>query len=440
MRNTNAQRVLGALIVAAALAACGGGDGGTSTTGSSGSGGNAGSGGGNSGGSGNGGSVTPTAVTYMGVISFGDTIAVTLDSPAAGKLKIRFVDSTFGLGGTLVGDYTLSGGVYAVSHLAADSADPPPAFVSAVLSGISATFTVSGATLSGEIAGLPKQLGGGKLSGHVTASSVSTATSLASLAGLYTFQRTQSTYYASSGNLQIQYGMVGQTRIDADGTVRMCQTSAYSDTCSGLLTGALTLADQTRYPGAYALTMGGKVWGRVFPLQQGNVQTLYFDHNQLDTSSNQITGSGVFRPAQTLTMDQVTGTWTCSQPSVGVIPITGIGMPLAPDGTLQSETLTISASGEITSATSAQTSSLALNYAGNLLGYTALAAVPGAMSADWIVPAIPPAITTGIRTQTFLPIDANAMAYYAEVKGQRQTAQAVTVDWTYIAQGTCRRG
>ena len=136
--------------------------------------------------------VTPAAVTYMGVVSFGDTVAITLDAPGAGKLKIRFADSAFGLSGTLIGDYALNAGVYTVSNLVVDGADPPPAFVSAVLSTITATFTVSGTTLTGEIGGLSKQLGG-KLSGHVTASSVSTAVSAASLAGTHKFLRPQAT-------------------------------------------------------------------------------------------------------------------------------------------------------------------------------------------------------------------------------------------------------
>lgn len=90
MKIATTQRVLGALAISVVLAACGGGDGAGSVADSSTGNGSTGAGGsGGSGGSG-GGTVTPTAVTYMGVISFGDTIAVTLDAPASGKLKIRF--------------------------------------------------------------------------------------------------------------------------------------------------------------------------------------------------------------------------------------------------------------------------------------------------------------------------------------------------------------
>ncbi len=451
MKIATTQRVLGALAISVVLAACGGGDGagsvadsstgnGSTGNGSTGGSGGGGGSGGNGGGSG-GGTVTPTAVTYMGVISFGDTIAVTLDAPASGKLKIRFADSTFGLAGTLVGDYAKAGAIYTVSNLVEDGADPPPAFVSAVLGSITATFSVSGTTLTGEIAGLPRQLGGGKLSGHVTASIASTAPAVASLAGMYSFMRTQSTYVTSSGNLQAQYGMVGQTLVDANGSVRMCQFSTYSDTCGGMLTGTLSLADQTRYPGAYDLTMAGKRWGRVFPLLADGVQTLYFDHNQRDGVGNQITGAGVFRPVQTLTAGQVAGTWTCSQPGVASAQVSGIGMPIALDGTIQTETLTISADGMILGSKSGLPALLASNVAGNLLGSAPMpTAMPGAMSTNWLVE---PPLPAGVRAQVFMPVGANTMAYFAEVKGVAETlVDGVPTPraWTYVAPGTCTRG
>ena len=426
---------LGALAIGAALAACGGGDGGSNTT----SAGTGSGGSGSTGGSGNGGAVTPVtpaAVTYMGVVSFGDTVAITLDAPGAGKLKIRFADSAFGLSGTLIGDYALNAGVYTVSNLVVDSADPPPAFVSAVLSTITATFTVSGTTLTGEIGGLPKQLGGGKLSGHVTASSVSTAASAASLAGTYTFLRTQSTYYASSGNLQTQAAMGGQMRVNADGTVRMCQTETYSDTCSAFpaLLGTLALADQTRYPGAYQLTLGGKLWGRVFPLLDNGVPTLYLDHNTADTQGNPMTGTGVFHPGQSLTAGQFAGSWTCSEPGAAYAAVSGLGIRAALDGSIVTETLTIDTNGVVTSAKHGTSTPLLPNLTNNLLGigYSAASMVPGTMTAIWTLPAP----STDTRTQVFLPVNANTMAYYAEIK----STASDPVPWTFVVQGTCRKG
>lgn len=436
-------RAWAVLAISVALGACGG-DGGSGT----------GSGGGNGGSDGNGGAVTPStpstpgtpgnpetpttpqSVSYLGVISFGDTLAVTLDAPAAGQVRIRFSDSAFGLAGAVVGHYVKTGNVYTVSALEVDSADPPPAFVTALLGSVTASFTVSGTTLTGEISGLPKQLGDGKLSGHVTASSVSTPVTAADLAGTYTFLRGQSTYYTASGNLQVQYGMGGQMRVSADGTVRMCQAGPYSDACGMGYNGTLALADQTRYPGAYTLTLGGKVWGQVFPLRTNGVTSLYLDHLQLDGGGNRITGTGVFRPAQTLTASQIAGQWVCRQPGVSYAAVTGIGIRAALDGSMQEETLTISGTAEITSAGTGQVASLALNQANNLLGVPSPATIPGTLYANWIVPAVPPDTATGLRTQVFMPLDERNMAYYAEVNSKPTDP----VSWTVVVQGTCQKG
>lgn len=440
MKRESLVKAWAALAVSVALGACGGdgGNNGGNGTGSGGSGG------------GNGGAVTPDtpstpgtpetpatpqAVTYLGVISFGDTLAVTLDAPAAGQVRIRFSDSAFGLSGAVIGHYVKNGNVYTVSTLEADSAEPPPAFVTALLGAVTASFTVSGTTLTGEITGLPKQLGDGKLSGQVTASSVSTPVTAAELAGTYTFLRGQSTYYTSSGNLQVQYGMGGQMRVGADGTVRMCQAGPYSDTCSMGYAGTLALADQTRYPGAYTLTLGGKVWGQVFPLRVNGVTSLYLDHLQLDTGGNRLTGTGVFRPAQTLTASQAAGQWACRQPGVSYAAVTGLGIRAALDGSMQEEVLTISDTGQVTSAGTGQVASLTLNQANNLLGFSSPAAIPGIMYADWIVPAVPPSNVTGLRTQVFMPLDENSMAYYAEVTSKPTDP----VNWTFLVQGTCRK-
>ena len=430
-----------AVAVSVVLGACGGGGGNDSGNGT-------GSGGGN------GGAVTPStpetpvtpgnpetpampqAVTYLGVISFGDTLAVTLDAPVAGQVRIRFSDSAFGLAGAVIGHYVKNGSVYTVSALEADSAEPTPAFVTALLGSVTASFTVSGTTLTGEISGLPKQLGDGKLSGQVTASSASTPVPPAEVAGTYTFLRGQSTYYTRSGNLQVQYGMGGQMRVGADGTVRMCQAGPYSDTCNMGLAGTLALADQTRYPGAYTLTLGGKVWGQVFPLRTNGVTSLYLDHLQLDTGGNRVTGTGVFRPAQTLTASQVAGQWVCRQPGVSYAAVTGIGIRAALDGSMQQETLTISGAGAVTSAGTGQVASLALNEANNLLGFSSPTTIPGTMYADWIVPAVPPNMITGLRTQVFMPLDENSMAYYAEVKSKPTDP----VNWSFVVQGMCRKG
>ena len=448
MKIATTQRALGALagawIVSLALAGCGGGDGGSSGAGSQagnagngsagagGSGGTAGTGG--TGDNGGGGSVTPAAVTYLGAISFGDTIAITLDAPSAGKLKIRFADSAFGLSGTLIGNYTKSGSVYTVANLAEDSADPPPAFVSALLGSITATFTVSGTTLTGEISGLPKLSGTGKLSGHISASSLSTPATSASLAGTYSLITTQSTYYATSGNLQTQYGFGGQMRVNADGSVRMCQGD-YSDTCGGSrpALGTLLPADQTRYPGAYELTINGVLQGRVFTLPAGGAQTLYLDLNLRNNEGEKVTGTAIFRPAQTLAGAQVAGRWTCSQPAVSYQRPTGIGMSVGLDGVMQASTYTISVHGDITDVATGTSTTLLMNLARNsLAGTSQTMAVSGIMSGEWTVPAS----TLGVRSQVFLPIDAVTMAYFAEMLVPNPNTGISTVA---LVQGKCSK-
>jgi len=90
------------LLASAAMTACGGGDDGNTASG------------GTNGGASTG--ATPAQVRplaggslYMGSVSFGDTVSVQLDQPAAGQITLRFLDSRFGLAGALVGQYTQIG-------------------------------------------------------------------------------------------------------------------------------------------------------------------------------------------------------------------------------------------------------------------------------------------------------------------------------------------
>lgn len=440
MGASRAKQCLGGLAISMALAACGGGDGGN--------------------GSGDAGTgspatpvapVTPTAVTYTGVISFGDTIAVTLDAPAAGQVKIRFADSTFGLGGTLIGTYSMSAGqfgyvpaaaaaagagagVYTVSGLMPDRADPPPITIPpAALVPIQATFAVSGATLTGEISGLPNLLGtgGGNLAGHINASSTPVLAPRSSLAGTYAFMITLATYSADTGHLMFdaQYAGGGQMRLRPDGTMRMCLGGKYSDTCPSAWQGFLVPADQTRFPGAYEFNVGGEVYGRVFAAQVGGVQTLYLDRNVTNISGNKMTGTLVFRPLQTLANQQMDGSWACSQPGVTTVTEAGTGntIPVL-DGTLRTAKLTI-AGADIRNETTGDVSSLALNY-GELLssGSALMTQLDGMMAADWPVAPTVGNPSPGTRPQVFLPIDAKTMAYYTLVPNAQ-----------YYAQGMCRK-
>ncbi len=148
------QAAFAALISATlALGACGGDD-------DSGSAANGGTGG-NGGNGGNGGTTQPAAVQplsggslYVGAVSFGDTVSVELDKPAAGQLTPRFLDSRFGLAGALVGQYVLEDGTYRVSGLAASGTDVPAALAAAAAA-ITFRFTLDDGVLSGALGQVP---------------------------------------------------------------------------------------------------------------------------------------------------------------------------------------------------------------------------------------------------------------------------------------------
>lgn len=293
------------VLATAAMTACGGGD----DNGSSGSGGNGGTGG--SGGTP--GTGTPAAVKplaggslYVGAVSFGDTVSVELDKPAAGQVTLRFLDSRFGLAGALVGQYTVDGNTYRVSNLAASGTDVPAALASAAAS-ITFSFAIDDAVLSGALGQVPNVLAGNGalLQGYVSAAN--RGAQLAEIAGTYSYLR-QAGDTASAGQLGIQ----------ADGSVRVCAGLGYSATCAGGQTGQLTAdADQSRYPGAFALTIAGNKVGRLFVgQQQGNV-TLFVDETGAGTATTKTpTGNWVVRTATPLATTAVNGDWLCAEPEL----------------------------------------------------------------------------------------------------------------------------
>jgi len=283
------------VLAAAAMTACGGddGNGGSASNGSTG-----------------GTGTTPAEVkplsggsTYVGAVSFGDSISVTLDQPAKGQLTVRFLDSRFGLAGTLVGQYTVAGDTYRVSNLAASGSDVPALLVSAAAS-ITFSFTVDNGLLSGALGQVPNVLAadGTLLQGYISAANQ--GAQLKDIAGTYSYLR--QTRDAAT---------VGQLAIQADGSVRVCANQGYSASCTNGQTGQLGAdADQARYPGAYALTLGGNKVGRVFVgKQQGNV-ALFVD--ETGASANAATGNWVVRSATALAANAVDGDWVCAEPEL----------------------------------------------------------------------------------------------------------------------------
>lgn len=284
------------LLATAAMTACGGGDDGNTTSG--------GANGGTSTGA------TPAEVKplaggslYVGSVSFGDTVSVQLDQPAAGQITLRFLDSRFGLAGALVGQYTQSGDTYRVTNLTASGTDVPAALATAAAS-ITFSFTLDDGLLSGALGQVPnvKAGNGGLLQGYISAANK--GAQLKDIAGTYSYLR-QAGDTATAGQLAIQ----------ADGSVRVCAAQGYSASCAGGQTGTLTAdADQARYPGAFALTIAGSKVGRVFVGKQQGSTALFVD--ETGASATAATGNWVVRGATTLATNAVDGDWVCAEPEL----------------------------------------------------------------------------------------------------------------------------
>lgn len=302
------------VLAAAALSACGGDDNGTANTGSSSNGagsGNSGTGGTGSGnGNGNGGTTQPAVVKplaggslYVGAVSFGDTVSIELDQPAAGQLTLRFLDSRFGLAGTLVGQYSVDGNTYRVKNLAASSNDVPAALATAA-STVTFSFTLDDSVLSGALGQVPNLVAGNGalLQGYVSAAN--RGAQLADIAGTYSYMR-------QAGGTAI----AGQLGIQSDGSVRVCAGQSYSATCAGGQSGQLSPdADQVRYPGAFSLTVAGAKVGRLFVGRQQGSVALFVDETGAGSSS--IPGSWVVRSAAPVTANGINGDWLCAEPEL----------------------------------------------------------------------------------------------------------------------------
>ncbi|PLP99535.1 hypothetical protein [Cupriavidus pauculus] len=322
--------LFGALVIGAALGGCGGGDSPVAPAEAP---------------------ATPAAPTvtpsnYAGTISFGDTILITMNAPSADNVKLTFVDSAFGLNGTIIG--TLSApavdGSFIVSNLVPDSANPTPAKLTDKLAGVKLTLRLGDDGLTGEISGLPNLLGtgvgAGALAGSIAAGKVGTApVALSSLAGVYNALTVFSAYDEITGkSMSPVSASVATLRLDGDGMVRLC-TGEDVATCPTPQLGKLTLADQTRFPGAYDLVMESTYFrGRLIPVPNGGLR---FDMVYHDApSSTMFTGTWTLQPVKALAASELDGQWTCSRTNVA---IGGDGFPVS-DGTLVTEQLVIGGS------------------------------------------------------------------------------------------------
>lgn len=394
--------LFGALVIGTALAGCGGGDGQipvqTETPAAP---------------------AAPSPIKYSGTLSFGDTIALTIDAPASGKLKLSFVDSAFGLRGTLIGVYARTGENFSVSGFEADSADPPPSALIAKLAGLGLSFRLGMDGLVGEISGVPSLLGTSTsmLAGDLSASAVTTdMPPLSSLAGTYNVLMNFGIYDQGTGKPQLgPVSTPASMRFDAEGNVQLC-TSVDIATCATPQLGRLTLADQTRFPGAYDLVMngGGYFRGRLFVNPNAGMR---FDMNYAE-SGVVATGTWTIQRARVLLADELNGTWACSYANRVFDGATAVL-----DGTLARETLTI-AGGKLTIASKALTLPLLLNkfQDGVTLNGVAIAA-DGDLDAE---PGDPAAAVPPTFAHVFLKTGADSLAWLNLSVGS-------------VVQGTCRR-
>lgn len=257
---------------------------------------------------------------YTGTASFGDTVAITLDQPAAGKLTLRFVDSRFGLAGALSAGYTAQpdGSLLAGGFAAVAGSGVPDALVAA-LPGLSLRFQLDGGLLSGSLAQVPnlKAGDGSLLQGEIAASNQGVA-SVATLAGVYSFVRLTAGYSAKGVLQGAPASAFGQLNLKADGTVRACLGGTYADNCADGHAGTLAPeADQKTYPGALALTLDGQHIGRVMVNAQPGAATLLADEFTGAADGSFRTGTWVLQSApMALPATALDGEWLCSQPAL----------------------------------------------------------------------------------------------------------------------------
>jgi len=264
---------------------------------------------------------------YVGTAGFGDTISIVLDQPAAGQVSLKFVDSRFGLAGTLASAYTAQAdGTLLASQFNATAGTGVPAALSAAIGKLSLRFTVDGGLLSGSLAQVPnlKAADGSLLQGHVAASNQGVA-SIARLAGVYSFIRQTAGYSAKGTALALPAAQYGQLKIGSDGSLRVCLNQAYSDSCTSTeggkpvaRTGTLASeTDQQKYPGALRLTVNGQSVGRVMVAAQSAQTTLFVDEATTAGDGSFTTGAWVLQSAATpLASTALDGEWLCAQPEL----------------------------------------------------------------------------------------------------------------------------
>lgn len=410
--------------VCAVLTACGGG--GDNSGAAANSGGGAGA---TTGTSGTTGGVTGTPATaqplaaqqtYIGSVSFGDTISVQIDAPAKGQVTTTFVSSKFGLSGKLVGSYTVINGNYVVSGFQASGA--VPAALSAGANAVGMQFTVTAdasnhGVLAGQLNNVPNvAAGSGLLAGQVTASN-NGVTTVAALAGTYSFIKLSGDYSSNGVPVGSQDVDSGQLRINADGSLRACLSAPYSDSCMDdenpnvADTGKISVdPDQTTYPGAFDMTINGAPYGRMFVSTSGGNTTIMLDQASTNSGGTVRTGAWVLQTTAALTSGSYDGTWVCSEPN------TNDNDQLL--GNIIASTVTISGTTLTPSGASASPMTLNLNSTFNAAASSTTPTY--ATGVNGLMAGLLPNVSNGKQVQStmvFLPVSSTNLYYIDEPNG-----------------------
>ncbi|WP_354681241.1 hypothetical protein [Cupriavidus plantarum] len=361
-----------------------------------------------------------SAKPYLGMMSIGGTIGVTLDAPDPGRITLAFQDSPFGLHGSLVGNYVPDEDRYVVTSLAANAADPPPAHLLSRLGELQMSFYLEDERLDGDIAHLPSSPlpGAPPLAGLIHATSRRTLPALASIAGEYAFMVTGALHVEGSpfpvhGS---NSATAGYARITPDGTLHVCLNQDGEAGCTGAASDAsapvarLEVADQTRYPGVFEVRAEGELAGRMFASHAGDAWTLAIDQQQSLGDKLEL-AAWVLHSKTPLKEDVLSGNWSCRQPAVNFPLLTTTALA----GGMDSHTLWIDgdtiAGGRVPGAGS----NLSLNAAFGVFSETRPASVNGLAHVQWFDP---PMRADGerIREQVLMPISGRHMVYLSEMR------------------------
>lgn len=363
--------------------------------------------------------------TYIGTVSFGDTISVQIDTTAH-TVTVNFVNSQFGLTGKLVGTYNIPviGGNY-VANTGFAAIGTVPTALSAGANGMGLQFSIvtdsnNNATLSGQMTNVPNVAAnnGTYLSGQVAASNNGVKT-LAALAGTYSFIKLSGNYSADGVPQGDQDADSGQIKINADGSFRACPSAAYSDICMDDQNpgtadiGTIKIdPNQTSFPGAFDMTMNGALMGRLFVSTTNGQNTLMLDQAGTNSGGTFRTGSWVLQSStQALATNAYDGAWSCAEPD------TSDTNQLL--GTITPKTVTIAGT-TVTPVPLGSSSPMTLSYNTTFNAATSLTLPTPVSGVDGIMSGLLSTQFAGSPVQSamiFLPVSTTQIYYLDEVNG-----------------------